>query len=540
MSRSLFRSSIAITCLAVVGITSRAIADNPQVDFGTFVAATAERARRTAVRLQSSAQEERAWALRRRRQHAGHSGRRRPARVARLERGGIGRRPDRVLARRRSSHPCLRLRRGDDESGGAARRPLPARKRECHDHRHRPDARATRCDGRRGAPSSSARKQARRAACTSSSIRCTSPRAINVTNRDAGTTSDPLHLVKRKAVGSLVVRRPRDPARRHDDLRGRAGAKRRQRRRRHLQVRAGDSVPGQRPDHGARHSRRSRRARSMDCAWRRPGRRTGARAPRPATARGSRSTWPAPTSSTPTATSSCATPSCSRSSPATTGRRTWTSIRSPPRRASSARAGRTPAARATTTAAWSRTAASRAKSCASSRIRRAPRCRRPTTGTIPTVERFITGSEERAMYDNVAFQPHTGNLVVLEDGSVDVVKKDRDDGAARQRSLDVPPRRQRRRRADRRVRALRVDPRHDARSRPGSSSSDPVRRPGAHSAPRLQRCPRPRCADQDLRVQSEVPRPRLRRRPRPRSRPQVIAAPASWSTGGPTPRGTDQ
>jgi secreted PhoX family phosphatase len=46
----------------------------------------------------------------------------------------------------------------------------------------------------------------------------------------------------------------------------------------------------------------------------------------------------------------------------------------------------------------------------------------PLTGTIPTVERFITGSEERAMYDNVAFQPHTGNLVVLEDGPVDVVK----------------------------------------------------------------------------------------------------------------------
>jgi hypothetical protein len=45
----------------------------------------------------------------------------------------------------------------------------------------------------------------------------------------------------------------------------------------------------------------------------------------------------------------------------------------------------------------------------------------PPTGTIPTVERFITGSEERAMYDNVAFQPHTGNLVVLEDGSVNSV-----------------------------------------------------------------------------------------------------------------------
>ena len=46
----------------------------------------------------------------------------------------------------------------------------------------------------------------------------------------------------------------------------------------------------------------------------------------------------------------------------------------------------------------------------------------PVTGTIPTVERFITGSEERAMYDNVAFQPHTGNLVVLEDGPVETVK----------------------------------------------------------------------------------------------------------------------
>ena len=45
----------------------------------------------------------------------------------------------------------------------------------------------------------------------------------------------------------------------------------------------------------------------------------------------------------------------------------------------------------------------------------------PATGTIPTVDRFVTGSSERAMFDNVAFQPHTGNLVVLEDGAVDVV-----------------------------------------------------------------------------------------------------------------------
>lgn len=45
----------------------------------------------------------------------------------------------------------------------------------------------------------------------------------------------------------------------------------------------------------------------------------------------------------------------------------------------------------------------------------------PPTGTIPVVDRFLTGSEERAMYDNVAFQPRSGNLVVLEDGPVDVV-----------------------------------------------------------------------------------------------------------------------
>jgi secreted PhoX family phosphatase len=46
----------------------------------------------------------------------------------------------------------------------------------------------------------------------------------------------------------------------------------------------------------------------------------------------------------------------------------------------------------------------------------------PVTGTIPTVDRFIAGSEERGMFDNVAFQPHTGNLVVLEDNSVTTVK----------------------------------------------------------------------------------------------------------------------
>ena len=46
----------------------------------------------------------------------------------------------------------------------------------------------------------------------------------------------------------------------------------------------------------------------------------------------------------------------------------------------------------------------------------------PVSGTIPTVNRFIAGAEERGMFDNVAFQPHTGNLVVLEDNSVTSVK----------------------------------------------------------------------------------------------------------------------
>ena len=104
--------------------------------------------------------------------------------------------------------------------------------------------------------------------------------------------------------------------------------------------------------------------------------------------------------------------------------------------------------------------------CLDRRTRRARRCRAPPTGTIPTVDRFITGSEERGMFDNVAFQPHTGNLVVLEDGPVTSCKSlnphvtelrgndlwiclpDGDDD-------DV---------ADGRLRPLRVDPRHERRA----------------------------------------------------------------------------
>jgi hypothetical protein len=47
-----------------------------------------------------------------------------------------------------------------------------------------------------------------------------------------------------------------------------------------------------------------------------------------------------------------------------------------------------------------------------------------STGAAPVVERFIADHPHLAMPDNVAFQPHTGNLVVLEDGEVEVVKAD--------------------------------------------------------------------------------------------------------------------
>jgi secreted PhoX family phosphatase len=45
------------------------------------------------------------------------------------------------------------------------------------------------------------------------------------------------------------------------------------------------------------------------------------------------------------------------------------------------------------------------------------------TGTIPVVTRFIAGSQQMGMPDNVAFQPHTGNLVVLEDGPTSITTK---------------------------------------------------------------------------------------------------------------------
>jgi hypothetical protein len=45
-------------------------------------------------------------------------------------------------------------------------------------------------------------------------------------------------------------------------------------------------------------------------------------------------------------------------------------------------------------------------------------------GAVPRVVRFIAGNPDFNFFDNVAFQPNTGNLVVLEDGEVEVVRPD--------------------------------------------------------------------------------------------------------------------
>ncbi|MGZ8726809.1 MAG: alkaline phosphatase PhoX, partial [Aeromicrobium sp.] len=55
-------------------------------------------------------------------------------------------------------------------------------------------------------------------------------------------------------------------------------------------------------------------------------------------------------------------------------------------------------------------------------------------GAVPTVRRFMAGDAQANHFDNVAFQPKTGNLVVLEDGEVEVVKKD---GTTQLRGNDI-------------------------------------------------------------------------------------------------------
>src|SRR6185436_8477155 len=43
---------------------------------------------------------------------------------------------------------------------------------------------------------------------------------------------------------------------------------------------------------------------------------------------------------------------------------------------------------------------------------------------IPTVRRFWSGDPQANFFDNIAFQPHSGRLIVLEDGEVEVERKD--------------------------------------------------------------------------------------------------------------------
>jgi secreted PhoX family phosphatase len=47
-----------------------------------------------------------------------------------------------------------------------------------------------------------------------------------------------------------------------------------------------------------------------------------------------------------------------------------------------------------------------------------------TTGAVPFVTRMLNGHPQLAMPDNVAFQPATGRLIVLEDGPVEVLYAD--------------------------------------------------------------------------------------------------------------------
>src|ERR1043166_7467266 len=79
--------------------------------------------------------------------------------------------------------------------------------------------------------------------------------------------------------------------------------------------------------------------------------------------------------------------------------------------------------------------------------------------TNRATERFIAGSQQLGTPDNVAFQPHTGNLVVLADGPTSIVRAD-GTTAAWERSVDLPARRPRRRRAVGWMRPLRVTARY--------------------------------------------------------------------------------
>ena len=244
--------------------------------------------------------------------------------------------------------------------------------------------------------------------------------AIAVTDRDLGTTTDPLHLVKRQAVGSLSFEASRS-AGRHDDLRRRTGAERRRRRRWNLQVRAAIPFQGNGPITAAAQSPLA------------SGSVFGLRV----AAQGS-TNW---------------------GQGAETGNGAWVAVNLTGANVVDAKHNiilrnaqvlqkftgyyrpedmdidPIAAEDGVFRACWANTGRmshTDSSVVENSGVKAEVMCLvenppsdfapNPTTGTIPTVNRFVTGSEERGMFDNVAFQPHTGNLVVLEDNSVKSVK----------------------------------------------------------------------------------------------------------------------
>ena len=365
MHRSSVRSSLAVFLVCAVVLTTRSSAQDPRRDFGSFVqdqlAAHAEQLFGFSHPLAHSALgpydgPDNLQAIQVARWSAAYrSCRARSHRRRTRSRSGPTtniRRTCSSATRRRACPPC---------SASTCR----VRPTQRHDDRHRALTRATRF----GEPPWGTIIVAEEAGATGGLYEIIDP--AHITTADQRDQSRHRHEQRSAASGEAaggrqpVVRELRDRAGRHDDLRRRTGAERRQRGRRHLQVRAGDSVRGRRARSRFRRSRRSRPAPSTGlrvAASKSSNWGQGAETGKGAWVAGQPER--APTSSTLSGNIILRTRRRCSDSPATTGRKTWTSIRSPPRTACSGRAGPTPAARATPTAASSRTARSRAKSCA--------------------------------------------------------------------------------------------------------------------------------------------------------------------------------
>ena len=287
---------------------------------------------------------------------------------------------------------------------------------------------------------------------------------INVSNRDAG--HDQRSGAPGQAQGGRqpVVRKLRDQARRDDPLRRRAGAVRRHRRRRHLQVRARRAVSraadrlrvpqlvALRSRQGVRAARRGGRLLELG-----PGRRNRQRP------LGGGQHRAGAASLMRTATSSFATRRCCRGSPATTGRRTWTSIRSRAEdgvmRACWANTGR-----------MSHAGGSLVENCGGLRRGHVPDRRAAERRGADAADRH--DPDGRAVHGR---QPQSAACSTTSRSSrtpatsscSKTARRHRHDladghGDARQRSVDLPAGRRRRRHSVGRLRPLRVAARHES------------------------------------------------------------------------------